>query len=402
MANFKKSLMFTQVPCEIFSADQFRRLVRRARHANFTEEMLAQMRLIILVVWLVINRSPNGYYVPYDADFVGVVAEDSNIDDADVEKIIQFLVAEKYYNGDLFHSDKVITSFEIQEAYFTVMSRLKRILPPNLPYLLVNIDNRTDSAKESRESSEICALTSVGMALPSKESGHTSEASIHSSEERSNLLNNDVLLPKKVVSNSNCITDCKESYMDSIYRCCATEKCEYNNKENYQFYLIMFMENVKDPAKATDDFITYNQAQGWTSPKNGTKYDTPKARLALAKQFARNPKTPRGRLVSHDKSHNKINEAFLLCLYDLYTWAQGAQYDDLPAYVLMNANSHVVLTWVADNEYDIELATGPKAKLALEAHVEEIRPIIAKRFHTMREIRFVECSNTLKSMKPIC
>lgn len=400
MANKKASLQYSQIACNIFTTDLFRKIVRKARHNNFTEEQISKIKLIVIVIQLFIHRSNTGYYTTYDDDFISTVAEDSSVDDDTTITTIEFLVEENYYHT--FESPKVITSAEIQDAYFSAMARLKRTMPKDAPYLLVDISKYNHSCVATKE------LSSEEMTHPSEGGAHSSEVMAHSSEDRTDSSEENILYLEERTdsseerrhSNSKGNRKRKESYIDSIYSSCSKEQCDYNNNEKYNFYLIMFMENVRDPAKTTEDFVTYNQSQSWTSPKTKTKYNTPVSRCALAKQYAVNSKTPKGRLVGNDERTKKVNSNFLQCLYDLYLWAKHAQIEDFPPYIIMNANSKVIYHEVDDKMFDLELVTGPKAKQVMEDHLDEIKPIVLERFFGLRNLSIIPCKQELQSMTP--
>lgn len=407
MANTKPSLNYSRIACNIFTTDLFRKIVRKARHNNFTEEQISKIKLIVIVIQLFIHRSNTGYYTTYDDDFFEAIAEESSVDDDTTKATIEFLVEENYYHT--FESPKVITSVEIQDAYFSAMARLKRIKPTDAPYLLVDIskyyhpyraanvsssEEMTHSSEERTDSSEITAHSSEERTDSSEDRAGASKESLLSSEDRRDTSEG------RAQSNSIRKRRRNETYIDSIYSSCSKEQCDYNNNEKYNFYLIMFMENVKDPAKATEDFVAYNQAQSWTSPKNKTKYDTPSSRCALAKRYADKSMTPKGRLVAHDELHEKVNTVFLQCLYDLYLWAKHAQIEGLPPHIIMNANSKVIYKQVDEKQFDLELVTGLKAKQVMEDHLDEIKPIVLERFFGLRNLSIIPCKQELQSMTP--
>ena len=83
-----------------------------------------------------------GYYLDYSEDIRDIIAADEGYLPEDIELFVKTAVDKGLYDRELFEKYSVITSKEIQDAYFDMSEKRSRI-PVRIEYLRVNLFNLT-------------------------------------------------------------------------------------------------------------------------------------------------------------------------------------------------------------------------------------------------------------------
>lgn len=153
---------------------------------------------IMLSLQMYIARTAEGYYTKSDNDLVMDLSDETGIDERLIEEAITTAAGLNIINSSLF-TKGIITSELIQEAYFAVMERLRRVSIKNAPYIIHKnssegfrissedygrmMKNPIQSSEESPDSSETRGQTSEDLHNASEETVHSSEECEDSSEE---------------------------------------------------------------------------------------------------------------------------------------------------------------------------------------------------------------------------
>ncbi len=371
MANIrKKNILYSQLSSDYLSSHPLRALVRKMRHDEVARERVPHLKLIILAVWLYCNRT-EGFYARLDENFYDSIAEDTDINDDEIKENINWLANHEYFNLELFHKH-IITSVDIQEGYFTVVSRLRREMPDleEMKYVLIdNIHNfypknpsdgnpRLISAEEKPISAEELPCSSM-YPYKNKEKGYV-----------------------KVLSSS-----------------ISSSPGPYNENENYLFYILFYMLDIKDPATEVEKFVSYNETRGWAD-KKGVKYDTPKKRFYLALRYGQKKEyIPTGRLEIFGIESKNLKDRILAFLFELYQFYRNNL--NFKHHLIMNPNTNCQFIPIDGVKFKIKLFVGLHTEEFLISDYDNVldigRAVIGS---ALQEIEFARAGKELLAIEP--
>lgn len=78
----------------------------------------------------------NGYYMEADEDALGFFAEENRLNPEELDKIIAFAVRQGIFDEQLYKEEGILTSYEIQERYFSAVGRRSRVEADSRYFLL--------------------------------------------------------------------------------------------------------------------------------------------------------------------------------------------------------------------------------------------------------------------------
>ena len=123
----------------------------------------------------------DGYYVKYDEDARFKLSEQTGVDEAIVDAVIADAVACGLFDSEVFTSDRVLTSQEIQDTYVAECSKTKRII--NVKEFIISSEEKPISSEEISINSEEKIINSEEMPVSSIFPPKNSEEKPISSEE---------------------------------------------------------------------------------------------------------------------------------------------------------------------------------------------------------------------------
>ncbi len=418
MANRKAALNYSQISSGYLSCDAMRRIVRQIRRKYQDEDTITQIKLLIIATWLLANRTEGcGYYIIFDARYLDVIAEDTNLDDDKIEEYINYLVEIQFYDESYFHSHKILTNKDIQAAYFCAVSRMKREMSVSLPYLLVDIDTfvprrqktdgRMDYSEESKQNSRQIQDISLNKGYTSEERKDTSEERVELSDEcgiispiEAESTSRMEQFPLKQIENSSSIN--REKYIEDIRSWSGTEVRSYHHDEDFFFYVIFFMADAINPSAEVKKFITYNESHGWSNTR-GTPYDTPRKRIALASEYSDKQYMTKGRMTipglpeCHRQSFVSLFYAYL---WDVYLFYRSRSDASIQPHYVLNANTGCAFEALADKRYDLTFMVGTNTREQCLRDSDYLLLLAQKYFPSIREIHWTLANNQLHTIVP--
>lgn len=154
MAKIKTTLQFVQIPSDYFQQRDSKRLIRAIDADCSGHGHIGPM--VILALQMYMARTQEGYYTFYDEDLLYDISEALRID-VELIRIAILKAANLDILDSKLFSQGIITSVYIQEAYFTVMERLRRgVSRDGLLYII-----SPHSSVKCGDSSEECGDSSV-------------------------------------------------------------------------------------------------------------------------------------------------------------------------------------------------------------------------------------------------
>lgn len=184
--------------------------------------------------------------------------------------------------------------------------------------------------------------------------------------------------------------------------CCSNEESDYNEDNDFYFYVVFFILDVSNPEKEVQSFVNYNYQHNWQNSK-GRRYRSLKSRVALAYSYANKEATAKGRLKENACEHGfhlsnePLNRKFLFCLLDLYLYASENHLEGLNPRLILNPNSFCFYQLVQDSKYDLIWYVGTNTKRWMEGHYDElIMNVIKVYFPDMVGLRFEIATSRLK------
>ena len=183
---------------------------------------------------------------------------------------------------------------------------------------------------------------------------------------------------------------------------CSNEDSDYEEDNDFYFYVVFFVLDALDPGKEVQGFVNYNSRYDWQDSKK-RKYQSLKSRVSLAYTYANNEKTEKGRIGKNSRdfglsiSNDSLFQKYLICLLDLYCYASENRLEGLDPRLILNPNSFCDYRPVQDSKYDLIWYVGKNTKRWMEIHYEEIvRNVIMVHFPNMENLHFEIAAGRLK------
>ena len=183
---------------------------------------------------------------------------------------------------------------------------------------------------------------------------------------------------------------------------CSNEDSDYEEDNDFYFYVVFFDLDALDPGKEVQGFVNYNSRYDWQDSKK-RKYQSLKSRVSLAYTYANNEKTEKGRIGKNSRdfglsiSNDSLFQKYLICLLDLYCYASENRLEGLDPRLILNPNSFCDYRPVQDSKYDLIWYVGKNTKRWMEIHYEEIvRNVIMVHFPNMENLHFEIAAGRLK------
>lgn len=176
MANRKTKLDYIQLPSDHLIQRDVRKMLRifNTKHPGFA----AIAYSVLISLYATMARDSAGYYLEYDEDLVADLANELCLDENLIRESIATAVEAGVLNRQLF-DERLLSSAEYQIMYFTVVSKLGRIIDlTSMPFILIdsndfqgkeirrretygNPKERTDSSREYQHSSVESQRTNI-------------------------------------------------------------------------------------------------------------------------------------------------------------------------------------------------------------------------------------------------
>lgn len=84
----------------------------------------------------------DGYYIAYDEDLPFVISEITTFSEEHIDEVIKYCVDIELFDKELFVNNGILTSRGLQKRYFTACTLTKRKIGNNLPYMLIDTNNK--------------------------------------------------------------------------------------------------------------------------------------------------------------------------------------------------------------------------------------------------------------------
>lgn len=418
MAKKKLSLQYSQISSDYLSSSAMRRLVRTMRRYDVEKERIPHMKLIIVAVWLYASRT-DGFYASADEDFYDAIAEDTDIDDEEIKADIAWLAEHGYFHAEFFHRN-IITSVDIQEAYFATARRLKREMPDteDLAYTLIdNIDSlyskvpsdgnpKPISTEGKPISSERSPISTEGNRIPTEGKPISAEGSpIPAEGNRISAEGNFIPTEGSPIPTAGLPCSSKYQYkykengfIEVLRSYCSSSPGPYNDNENYIFYILFFLLDVKNPAKEVENFVAYNETNGWAT-KKGVEYDTPRKRFSLALRYSQKEFTRIGRLQISGIKDITFKNRILAFLFELYQFYRNNL--NFKHHLIMNPNTNCQFIPIDGVKFKIKLFVGLHTEEFLISDYDNVldigRAVIGS---ALQEIEFARAGKELLAIEP--
>lgn len=184
--------------------------------------------------------------------------------------------------------------------------------------------------------------------------------------------------------------------------CCSNKESDYNEDNDFYFYVIFFVLDAFNPEKEVQDFVNFNYRYNWQDSKN-RRYRSLKSRVSLAYSYANKETTAKGRSSKNARdqglsiSNESLIRKFLICLMDLYCYASENHLEGLDPRLILNPNSFCDFRPVHDSKYDLIWYVGKNTKRWMEMHYDDLtKNVIKAHFPDMENLRFEIAASRLK------
>ena len=184
--------------------------------------------------------------------------------------------------------------------------------------------------------------------------------------------------------------------------CCSNKESDYNEDNDFYFYVIFFVLDAFNPEKEVQDFVNFNYRYNWQDSKN-RRYRSLKSRVSLAYSYANKETTAKGRSSKNARdqglsiSNESLIRKFLICLMDLYCYASENHLEGLDPRLILNPNSFCDFRPVHDSKYDLIWYVGKNTKRWMEMHYDDLtQNVIKAHFPDMENLRFEIAASRLK------
>ena len=184
--------------------------------------------------------------------------------------------------------------------------------------------------------------------------------------------------------------------------CCSNKESDYNEDNDFYFYVIFFVLDAFNPEKEVQDFVNFNYRYNWQDSKN-RRYRSLKSRVSLAYSYANKETTAKGRSSKNARdqglsiSNESLIRKFLICLMDLYCYASEKHLEGLDPRLILNPNSFCDFRPVHDSKYDLIWYVGKNTKRWMEMHYDDLtQNVIKAHFPDMENLRFEIAASRLK------
>ncbi len=84
----------------------------------------------------------DGYYIAYDEDLPFVISEITTFSEEHIDEVIKYCVDIELFDKELFVNNSILTSRGLQKRYITACTLTKRKIGNNLPYMLIDTNNK--------------------------------------------------------------------------------------------------------------------------------------------------------------------------------------------------------------------------------------------------------------------
>lgn len=390
MAKKKLSLQYSQISSDYLSSTAMRRLVRTMRRYDVEKERIPHMKLIIVAVWLYASRT-DGFYALADEDFYDAIAEDTDIDDEEIKADIAWLAEHGYFHAEFFHRN-IITSVDIQEAYFATARRLKREMPDTEDLAYTLIDNIDSLYSKVPSDGNPKPISTEGKPISAEGSPISAEGSPISAE-------GSRIPTEGLPCSSKYQYKYKENgFIEVLRSYCSSSPGPYNDNENYIFYILFFLLDVKNPAKEVENFVAYNETNGWAT-KKGVEYDTPRKRFSLALRYSQKEFTRIGRLQISGIKDITFKNRILAFLFELYQFYRNNL--NFKHHLIMNPNTNCQFIPIDGVKFKIKLFVGLHTEEFLISDYDNVldigRAVIGS---ALQEIEFARAGRELLAIEP--
>ena len=95
-----------------------------------------------------------GYYLDWDDDLPFIISEISDLQEDYIDNTIHYMLSIGLLDQDLYDKHHILTSHGIQERFFDFCNVAKRKVSDDIPYLLVNLNEKTVSSEKKDINSE--------------------------------------------------------------------------------------------------------------------------------------------------------------------------------------------------------------------------------------------------------
>lgn len=164
MAHRKKAIDYFQTSSTLFSSQRVKKMLYEAN------KLAPGMASVIIAIYFYLRSAMSidqGYWISWNEFLQIDLCRELYLPPAlNVEELLQVMVECEMFDSNLYNKEKILTSVEIQEAYFIIINAHGRCCDNKWPYLLIPTDKfiksrshsssggSPDSLEESVDSSE--------------------------------------------------------------------------------------------------------------------------------------------------------------------------------------------------------------------------------------------------------
>ena len=112
----KQGLDYFTLDVDFFESVKIRRIIKDCGNQSIP----------MLIALLCNIYREEGYYIGYTNDLTFLIAEQFGVSENAVKETVRKAVIVEFFDSQMFHSYKILTSHAIQERYFTAAKKLKR------------------------------------------------------------------------------------------------------------------------------------------------------------------------------------------------------------------------------------------------------------------------------------